>query len=178
MATTKIYYFTWSPVPKYIQPSFQLTDHVTYLKKFKRCMSEFEIYPEFNSSGNLHYHGWYIVKDAKKWFAHLLPELKHKGFVKINEVKHTLDKSYISKDCNLMSFILDEYGIGSIPFTIKNYSSWARIVPAPTAPQECLRARARKCEIERSSSKRILIKLEESPTIGGDSDESANIYNI
>lgn len=86
-----------------------------YFKAWKRCMLEFEVNPEFNTSGNLHYHGYYIIKDAYKWYSKVLPKMKYHGFIKINEVKSDLASAlnYSRKDREIMIKSLDY----AVPYT-------------------------------------------------------------
>lgn len=118
--TEKTYLFTFSP--KGVTKSYDYTyiDHyVNYFEEWSKCMEDFEINPELNASGNLHYHGFYIVKDKYKWFKKVLPKLKYNGMWRIEEVKHDLEKAmiYCRKDRELMISLMN---YGPIPLTKTN----------------------------------------------------------
>lgn len=51
--STPVYLFTFSPAGVTKNASYTYHDHiVTYFKSWHKCMSEFEINPELNQSGN------------------------------------------------------------------------------------------------------------------------------
>jgi len=79
-------------------------------------MSQFEINPEFNANGNLHYHGYFIIKDKVKWFKNVLPKMKYNGLVKINIVKDNLQSAmeYCRKDNIIMKQVIKKY---PVPYT-------------------------------------------------------------
>jgi len=109
MDTNPIYLFTYSP--RGVTKSYDYTymDHYNdYFKSWHGCMAEYEINPELNASGNLHYHGYYIIKDRFKWFKKVLPKLKYNGMIKIDEVKQNFTKAieYSRKDRELMLKLL------------------------------------------------------------------------
>lgn len=82
---------TWSPNPKCMPTNLiKAHDKFVYMifSKMRACMEYWCILPEVSPDGRLHYHGWYQVKDTKKWFLSLLPRMKCMGFVKINTAKH------------------------------------------------------------------------------------------
>lgn len=110
------YLFTFSPKGTTFNPTYGYMDHInTYFWSWHHCMQEFEVNPEFNSNGNLHYHGYYIVKDRFKWFKKILPKLKYNGMWRSEKVKDNLEKAmqYCRKDRDLMSGCIDH----EIPFT-------------------------------------------------------------
>lgn len=106
---TPAFLFTYSPKGLTKDYDFTYIDHYnSYFKQWQQCMSEYEINPELNQSGNLHYHGYYKIKDKFKWFKKVLPKMKYNGFIKIDEVKSDLNKSleYCRKDREFMLKIL------------------------------------------------------------------------
>jgi len=96
--------FTYSPNPnrKYWSRD-QMKNykiHIrNYFSQFPKCFKRFAMCPELNLQGNIHYHGWYVVKDHVKWLKHLLPSMKFGGFFKANKL---VDKDkglkYYTKD--------------------------------------------------------------------------------
>jgi len=94
--------FTWTPNPiRY--PSSEcrkqykcLLDYIL-LSSFK-YFSKFCFIPEINLNGNIHIHGWYIVKDRIKYYKFFLPKCKSLGYVLL---KHKVDDgwaAYLEKD--------------------------------------------------------------------------------
>lgn len=111
------YFFTYSPIGNTKCAEFTYYDHlVFYFKHWHQCMSQFEINPEFNANGNLHYHGYFVLKDKVRWYRSVLPKLKYNGLVKIDRVKHDLSKSmeYCRKDNLMMKQIIKKY---PVPYT-------------------------------------------------------------
>lgn len=114
------YLFTFSPIGNTKNAEFTYYDHLsTYFVNWHKCMSEFEINPEFNSNGNLHYHGYFVIKDKVKWFKNVLPKMKYNGLVKISKVRCSLAEGvvYCRKDRIMMSKIIKRY---PVPYTHKD----------------------------------------------------------
>lgn len=108
--TASAYLFTYSPQDTTKNPTYAYMNHInTYFHSWHKCMSDFEVNPEFNQNGNLHYHGYFVIKDPYKWFKFILPKMKYNGLVKINKVEDNLDKAmeYCRKDRELMSKIIE-----------------------------------------------------------------------
>jgi len=104
---TKIntYLFTFSPKGITKNYDYSYMDHYQkYFKNWKACMEDYEINPELNASGNLHYHGYYVLKDKYKWFKSVLPRMKYEGNLKIDIVTADLSKAmvYCRKDRDIM----------------------------------------------------------------------------
>lgn len=78
-------------------------------------MSQFEINPELNQNGNLHYHGYFVLKDKLKFYKSILPKMKYNGFVKIDLVHNDLQKAmeYCRKDREFMKQLIKE---SPVPF--------------------------------------------------------------
>jgi len=117
---TPTYLFTFSPKGNTKDVNFTYIDHlVLYFKKWHYCMSQFEINPELNSSGNLHYHGYFVLKDRTKWHKSVLPKMKYNGLIKIDKVKNDLAKAmvYPRKDNQMMQDIITKY---PVPYTNDN----------------------------------------------------------
>lgn len=90
---------TWSPNPKGMPSKYDMIrNHKwfcrTVFRRWSSCMHTYCVLPEFNLNGNLHYHGWFQLKDAVKWFKSILPLLKRYGYVKINEARTYKVNSY------------------------------------------------------------------------------------
>lgn len=113
---TESYLFTYSPRSITFNPTFKYMNDINeYFFSWHKCMEAFEVNPEFNSSGNLHYHGYYVIKDRYKWFKIVLPKMKYNGMWRSEIVKDSLDKGmiYCRKDRTLMEKCIDH----KIPFT-------------------------------------------------------------
>lgn len=83
------------------------------------CATDWKMYPELTTDGNLHYHGILAIRDKVKWYKKVLPTFKRNGFVKLKKV-FDLDEwiAYCRKDLKLMKKIL-EYR--QIPLTHARY---------------------------------------------------------
>lgn len=113
---SEAYLFTYSPRDITLNPTYTYMDHInTYFWGWHKCMATFEVNPEFNQNGNLHYHGYFIIKDKYRWYKSILPKMKYNGLIKINKVVDDLSKAieYCRKDRELMEKIIDH----KIPFT-------------------------------------------------------------
>lgn len=121
LATEKVYLFTFSPKDITKNISFGYYEQLEkYFLDWKNCMKEFEINPECNLNGNLHYHGHFILSDEVKWYKSCLPKLKYNGFVKINQVKVDVQKAleYSRKDQKKMIEIIGDKEY--VPYTHKS----------------------------------------------------------
>lgn len=110
------YLFTYSPMGNTCNPTFTFMEHISdYFWSWHKCMEAFEVNPEFNSNGNLHYHGYYVLKDKYRWYKSVLPKLKYNGMWRSEQVKDSLEKAmvYCRKDRELMVKCIDH----KIPFT-------------------------------------------------------------
>lgn len=130
--TDIVYFITWAPNPARYPtntPSDQykvLLDLVLFntYKVFKT----FAFTPELSQQGNIHVHGFYVIKDIVKYYKWFLPKIKTFGIVKITRVKrkyadHVL--SYLSKDIEMMNRILEDKL--PIPLTHKNEVLYRRM---------------------------------------------------
>lgn len=123
---SEIYLYTWCPVGATIRPKFQYVSHINeFFRRWKNCMSDFEVNPELTVQGNIHYHGFFILKDKIKWFKSILPKMKRNGFIKINLVKKDFESaiSYSRKDNEMMIKVMKGIPVpfvpGSLPSLIK-----------------------------------------------------------
>lgn len=117
--TDNTYLFTFSPKGNTKNYNFAYYDHLgEYFRYWHKCMKSFEINPELNASGNLHYHGYFVLKDQYKWFKSILPKMKYHGLVKINRVEYSLQDAmiYCRKDNELMNKLITLY---PVPYTDK-----------------------------------------------------------
>lgn len=110
------YLFTFSPKSLFDYNKLYMkvySDVSQYFKSFWYCMDEFEINPELNANGGLHYHGYFIIKDRVKYFKSCLPTLKRNGMVRVEKIKHDFDKAvlYSRKDRTLMESLLKRTSI-------------------------------------------------------------------
>lgn len=114
--TNITYLFTYSPAGITLNPTYTYMCQINdYFWAWHKCMERFEVNSEFNKNGNLHYHGYFILKDKYRWYKIILPKMKYHGFIKINKVENDLEKAmvYCRKDRELMSKIIEH----DIPFT-------------------------------------------------------------
>lgn len=126
------YLFTFSPKGTTLNATYAYMDHInTYFFSWHKCMSHFEVNPELNSNGNLHYHGYFIIKDKVKWFKVVLPKMKYNGNMKITKVDNDLSKAleYSRKDRVMMESIIDH----KIPFTEQDR---VKHIPPPCSSNE------------------------------------------
>jgi len=94
--------FTWTPNPiRY--PSSQcrkqykcLLDYIL-LSSFK-FFSKYCFVPEINTSGNVHIHGWYIIKDRIAYHKFFLPKCKDLGYVLLKTRVDDGWATYLEKD--------------------------------------------------------------------------------
>lgn len=122
-----LYLFTWSPAGKTYSFRYMWNHYIdNVFRKWHNLMHTFEINPEINSSGNIHFHGFYQVKDKYNWYYNELPHLKRKevGNMRTNKVVHDFDKAmvYPRKDRDLNIFALNKTKLPyySIPYTQKS----------------------------------------------------------
>lgn len=102
--------FTWSPDPSkfyYIDVKMQFSDTVTFIRNLDLC-STYEIYPELNANGNIHYHGTVCLTDKIKWYKSVLPKFRYYGMVKIKDKNLNEGwNQYIQKDSIMMTKLLN-----------------------------------------------------------------------
>lgn len=85
-----MYLFTWTPNPKKYRSTNPRCQWKQLCKGYLvsatcRCFEKYCLLPELNTNGNVHVHGWFILKDYSKWFSFWLPKIKRVGYVKICE---------------------------------------------------------------------------------------------
>lgn len=116
---------TWSPKGEnttksnIIRHTRHYVDH--YLSFLDDITDRFEFNVELNMNGNIHFHGYvmYPQHRRRQWLTFLL-HLKTKGFVKINKVRHNLNKAmeYCRKDRALMhTFLPSQYNPITYPIS-------------------------------------------------------------
>jgi len=121
-----IYLFTYCPAGMTITPKFAYVSHINeYFRRWRSCMLDFEVNPELTTQGNIHYHGFFKLKDKIKWHKSILPRMKRNGFIKINKVNSDFDKAieYSRKDNEMMSVLMKglpvPFVLSSIPAIVK-----------------------------------------------------------
>lgn len=88
-------------------------DDMYFLMKIRLCSKHFIIYPEFDKSGRLHYHGIIRIIDKIKWYKSVLPTLRRSlGFCDIKTIGSTMrDKLqvlyYIKKEWMVTKKVLN-----------------------------------------------------------------------
>lgn len=105
------YLITVSPKGVTKNVNYAYVDHVnSYFSLFKYCMEDFKLWPELNSNGNLHWHGYIVIKDKVRWFKKVLPHMKYNCMVRIEKLHGELSKAieYSKKDEKLMSKVISK----------------------------------------------------------------------
>lgn len=123
-----VIFITWSPRPSTL-------DYRQELNYAKHCWdifhdvhihsSKFAITPELNISGNIHYHGWFVIKDSFRFYKYFVPRLKRLGFVKLTKCHSKFNGpsypyAYHLKDIGPMQELIYPY---IIPYTHNNYKN-------------------------------------------------------
>lgn len=111
--TNDFSYFTWSPDPKLfgqIDPEKQFQAMFPVMDVAISCWRKFAITVELNQNGNVHFHGYFSLKNTKsyltRWSCIGRPKLKYNGNLRIDKVKHTLDTRYMEKDIFYMQEVI------------------------------------------------------------------------
>lgn len=125
--------FTWSPHPdKY--PSYEpRKQYKSLLKHILLCANKwFRIFcfiPEINKNGNIHIHGWYIIKDNIAYFKHFLPRCRQLGFVLL---KHKVDHAWFDYCDKEVSLTIQVVGDDlPVPLTHKNIKEYKDLKGLP-----------------------------------------------
>lgn len=90
-------------------------DDYFFIQQLELCSNHFLVYPEFDDSGRLHYHGIIDVKDEIKWYKKVLPTLQRKvGFTCVKKVTTLKDRVswivYMSKQWPVSKGVLSLKG--------------------------------------------------------------------
>jgi len=127
--TERLVLITWSPkttttlknVNKIVQRHCDL-----FFYKLLSFTNNFELNPELNMNGNIHYHGYIAFNNEyKKEYNLFILTLKANGMLKINRVLHSLNQAmdYCRKDRSALNgMILNKY----LPISESNYKSWCK----------------------------------------------------
>lgn len=83
-----------------------IVEHFKYLL----YVGDFEIYPEFDQNGRLHYHGVVYIKDNVKWLKQALPALHQFGFTKVVSSVNEGWFTYMMKEFPITREVLDIMG--------------------------------------------------------------------
>lgn len=133
--TDEVCLFTWNPDPNRYpttKPHEQYKILIDLLLiNSSKVFSRFAFTPELTLNGNIHIHGWFVIKDKYKYFKWFLPKCKSFGFVKIDKMKskNALEE-YYKKDINHMNELMNEYDL-PIPLTHDNIDAY-KILPKST----------------------------------------------
>lgn len=124
-----IHAFTWTPDPmKYpsSDPRSQYKCLLNYilLVAFK-YFKYFCFVPELNTNGNVHIHGWYIIKDNIAYYKSFIPKCKRLGFVLIKKKVNEKWFDYVNKEIDLTINVIGEDM--PIPLTHCNCGSYKRL---------------------------------------------------
>lgn len=97
---TNLIAFTWSPDPSKYPSSEPRKQYKSLLSHI--LLSAFKFFrlfcfiPEINTNGNVHIHGWFIVKDKIAYYKYFLPRCRQYGYVVL---KSKVDKQWFNY-CN------------------------------------------------------------------------------
>lgn len=91
----KVYLITWNPRPRFYNYDegghndfdLQWWTMCDTLFKSIRCLAHFAFVPEVSEQGKLHMHGFFTIRDKRKYNRSFLPTLRKNGFIKIAKVK-------------------------------------------------------------------------------------------
>ena len=104
--------FTWCPNPVKYHSIDNKKQYIQLLKHILRhshtFFSAFCFVPELTKEGNIHIHGWYVLKDKIAYYKRFLFKCRQLGFIKI---KSNVDKGwfqYLRKDNETMIGVLGE----------------------------------------------------------------------
>lgn len=120
--------FTWSPNPALFPSSDPSQQYKSLLSHILLCankfFSHFVFVPEINTSGNIHIHGYYKIKDQIAYYKLFLPRCKQYGWVLLKDNKQTSTNvglgwvDYLVKDIELTYSVLDE----DLPIPLSQYN--------------------------------------------------------
>lgn len=89
-----------------------------------KVFSKFCFTPELTELGNVHIHGWYVIKDRVKYHKFWLPKSKSMGFVRIKYKDITEEWfEYIEKDMDFMNEMIEDL---PVPYTHKDKTPYLK----------------------------------------------------
>lgn len=126
--------FTWTPDPaKY--PSYiprkqykSLLKHV--LLTAYKYFSKFVFIPELNENGNVHIHGWFIIKNRIGFYKNFLPKCKEYGYTLVKDKYHdkSIDKGWFDYCSEEIEETVSIVGKDlPIPLTHINYECYKKL---------------------------------------------------
>lgn len=136
-STDIIYFFTLSPKQLGNKQHLNYAEHIwDYFFDVHQVLDKFCIIPELNGNGNIHYHGWFSIKDKYRYYRFWLPRMKSLGFVKINECKtnflsDSIPYAYHLKDFDEMVSQMSPFPIPLTHSTYKNIKNTVKYVKYP-----------------------------------------------
>lgn len=87
------------------------------LQHFRSCMKKYVLQPEFDDTGRLHLHGWFVLYDKIKWLKKVLPTMRRFGFEKITKVKSSDWEYYYKKEIDETVKLLPHYRLPLCHYT-------------------------------------------------------------
>lgn len=96
------YLITWNPKPRYYNYDqggendfdVQWWTMCETMMKHIRCLDKYAFVPEISEQGKLHMHGFFTIKDKRKYLRGFLPTLRATGFIKVARVKKVQWKTF------------------------------------------------------------------------------------
>lgn len=109
---TNVMAFTWSPDPVKYPSSEPRKQYKSLLKHIllnsNKYFRQFCFVPELNINGNVHIHGWFIIKDKIAYYKHFIPRCKQYGYVLIKKEINNKWFDYLTKEIEETVGILGE----------------------------------------------------------------------
>jgi len=112
--TDIVYFFTWSPNPARYPSSTPSDQYKVLLDlvllKTDKLFHQFAFTPELTEAGNIHIHGFYVIKDKVKYYKWFLPKIKSFGNTRIERMRRQYWRNaidYLVKDCTMMNEIFE-----------------------------------------------------------------------
>lgn len=119
--------FTWVPDPARY-PSYDAKAQYKLLLSWvlltaDKYFSKFGFCPELTENGNIHIHGWFVIKDKIKYYKWFLPRCKRLGYVCVKKSPNEKWFEYTDKDIDMMKELM-RHGRVPIPLTHLNIKEY------------------------------------------------------
>lgn len=114
-------------------------------KAFKN-IGQFELYPELNKKGNIHFHGYLKVCDRYKFLKTKCSIIESIGFMYLKQIDDPAKwKKYILKDYEDMKVVLE--GLCPFPVTNDSWKLWLLSKETRKKERKAMKAEAKKTKI-------------------------------
>lgn len=100
---TNVIAFTWTPNPGCYPSSECRAQYKVLLQHILLCsykfFTKYMFIPEINLNGNVHIHGWFIIKDKISFYKQFIPRCKQLGYVLLKNKNINIEwEKYCEKD--------------------------------------------------------------------------------